>query len=301
MFRIITEAATDYPNGGPAVVAIADAEPFVNGGAPFIEVGGPNGPVHSLPKSSPQAVTSADAPKPSPPSRPQTEQPYLSIALRPVAPRSGPRPDAISPDLVAYHHPDHPVSGEYRALAAEVRRQLGDGGPKAVLFTAAGAGSGTTTVLLNLAATLAGEPDARVLVVDADFHRPGAARKLGRSDTPGLAEVLAESMPLAWALQPTAVDRLQVLGNGKAVDDTATAFAAGFPALAGQLRQWFDWVLIDGGEWGEPSVLGTTCPGFDGVYVVTREGDLDRPAVAALRADVAKCGGLLRGFVTTRA
>ena len=49
MFRIITEGNLDFPPAGPAL-AVADGEPFVQGGAPFIEVGGPTGVVHSLPK-----------------------------------------------------------------------------------------------------------------------------------------------------------------------------------------------------------------------------------------------------------
>src|SRR5205085_9423792 len=82
MFRIITAASPEPPNGGPATMALDDAEPFVGGGAPFIEVGGPNGPVHSLPKSPPKPAPAA---APEKPPRPSVGEAYLSVALRPVA------------------------------------------------------------------------------------------------------------------------------------------------------------------------------------------------------------------------
>ena len=128
MFRIITAGSPDSPNGGPATMALDDAEPFVGGGAPFIEVGGPNGPVHSLPKSAPKP-----APEPEKPARPPAGEAYLSVALRPVArPTADPLPHAVGADVVAFHHPDHPVSGEYRALRDDLLKQVGAGGPKAV-------------------------------------------------------------------------------------------------------------------------------------------------------------------------
>jgi MinD-like ATPase involved in chromosome partitioning or flagellar assembly len=177
---------------------------------------------------------------------------------------------------------------------------VGEGGPWAILRTAAAADHGTTTVLLNLAVTLAAEPGSRVLAVDADFARPGAARRLGLSDAPGLAEVLTRDTPLAWVLQPTAVPRLQVLGAGCPTDATAAALAEDFPTLVGQLRQWFDWVLIDGGVWGELPERDALCPAFDAVYLVTREADRDEPGCGTAREQITRHGGLLRGYISTK-
>lgn len=303
MFRIITEGSLDYPaGGGPAAVALPDPEPFVSGGAPYIEVGGPNGPVHSLPKPAPKAVAGVEVTTPPPARPPAGGDRYLTVALHQIAPApAAPHPHAVTADVVAYHHPDHPASAGYRALADELRRQVGADGPKAVLLTAPAEDNGTTTVLLNLAVTLAREPGARVLVVDADFDHPGVGRKLGLADIPGLAEAMAGTLPLAWALQPTAVTRMQALAAGAATPATGTAFATDFPALLGQLRQWFDWVLVDGGVWGERPHRDATSPAFDGVYLVTRDEDPDRPVFATVRAQVAKAGGLLRGYITTKA
>jgi len=309
---------------------------------PFVEIGGPGGPVYSAastaassnvliaPRPAPAAPKLASVPpklmtepkvevKPEPKSEPVRAYPrlvpsapvvapaapstaYLSVRFHDVAARQ-PRISAEGPDpaLVALHYPDHAVSGEYRLLRDEVSRQLPDATSRVVLFSAATPEAGTTTVLLNLAITLAQEGKARVLVVDGNVNRPGVASKLALKTAPGLCEVLAHRVPLAWAVQPSVVPSLQILAAGDATDATPAAVGRDFPKLLGQLRQWYDWVLVDGGMWGAMTERDAACPAADAVYLVTRDGDLDRPEFLSLRGWVKELGGLLRGYVATRA
>lgn len=310
-FRIITEGSLDYPGRATTVV---ENDPFLDGSAPYVEVGGPQPVFHGLPKlparitaTEPKAAAvPAEPPKPAQPLPTRAifaDDRYVSAQMHGIAPKTAPAPlpTTVHPSVVAFHHGDHAVSAEYRGLRDELRRQIGaDHQPRAVLFTAAASDNGTTTVLLNLAVTLAKEPHTRVLVIDADFDRPSAASKLGLSDVPGLSEVLNQSLPVAWALQPTPLPKLQVLGAGKPTADTLPLMSTDFPKLVTQLRQWFDWILIDGGVWGERPHRDATSPAYDGVYLVTRQAEMDRPVFNSLRSQVAKHGGLLRGFITTR-
>ena len=299
MFRVITEARE------PAAVApVADD-------VPFVEVGGPDGVMTSVMTPRPVARL---APQPAAVSDPTPVPTRLPDPPRPAPPPPDPRvlsvsfhhfpvpnlrllPTGVAPELVTYHFPDHAVSGEYRAVVAEVKRPFADPGPRTLLFTAAVPVAGTSTVLLNVAVALAQEGGPRVLVVDANFVRPGAARRFGATDSPGLAEVLGQTVPLAWAVQPTPLTNLHVLAAGVL---TAKPMAADLPKLLTQLRQWFDWVLVDCGVWTEFDHHAGTAPAADGVYLVTRQHDLDRPEFGALRGAVAADGGSLRGYVTTR-
>jgi Mrp family chromosome partitioning ATPase len=209
-------------------------------------------------------------------------------------------PSGVAPELVTYHFPDHPVSGEYRAVVAELKKPFTDAGPRTLLFTAAAAVAGTSTVLMNSAVALAQEGGPRVLVVDANLPRPGAARRFGATEAPGLAEVLGQTVPLAWAVQPTPITNLHVLAAGSPVAGSATRMAADLPRLLAQLKQWFDWVLVDCGVWTEFDDRTATGTAADGAYLVTRQHDLDRPEFGALRGAVAAAGGHLRGYITTR-
>src|SRR5690349_12227653 len=186
------------------VEAGADAVPFPeledDDAVPFIEVGGPREPALRIvtpppppPPTTPppprNEVTPTRAPAPDPTGPLPPAGPF-TIAFQPV--HAGRLPGrGFGPELIAYHQPDHPVSVQYRSLAAEIARQLPGAGPRVLLFTAASAGAGTSTVLLNLAITLARQEAARVVAVDANVARPALAAWLGVPAGPGLAEARA--------------------------------------------------------------------------------------------------------------
>ncbi len=312
MFRIISEGGPDprpYPTHaprGPVGVVVAERPDPVpvevwEEPAPFVEVGGPDGVVTSHPRTVPDAKpTPAVAAAPLPETLTPAEPRALSVSFHQF-PRSGLRllPAGVSTDVVAHHFPDHPVSAEYAAVRDAIRAQFDEPGPRVLAFAAAAAVSGTTTVLLNVAASFAKESGAKVLAVDANLARPGVARRLAVPDAPGLSDVLGQTVPLAWALQPSPVPNLHALTAGTG-GVPGGVFAADFPRLLGQLRQWFDWVLVDGGVWGELPGGEAVGPAGDGVLLVARSGEIDRPEFAGLRTAVASAGGLLRGYVTTR-
>ena len=310
---VAVEQPRDEDDGDETFVVEADD-------APFVEIGGPAGPVFSgapaKPRSVPEAKVRTEgasarafpriaSPVPTPAPVPLADAPaYLSVRFHDVVPRVPGRVGGPDPGLVALHFPDHPESGEYRTLRDEIAKQLPAATSRTLTFTAAAPEAGTTTVLLNLGITLAREGQ-RVLVADANFTRPGAAAKLALRGAPGLVEVLAGQIPLPWALQPTAAPSLQALTAGSAPDASgipalAAALGRDLPKLLGQLRQWFDWVLIDAGVGGVVPERDATCAASDAVYLVTREADAERPEFVGLRTWVKQLGGALRGYVTTR-
>ena len=126
------------------------------------------------------------------------------------------------------------------------------------------------------------------------------ASKLGLQAAPGLGEVLANRVPVTLAVQPTAVKRLDALSAGLAVESIGTALSREFPRLLGQLRHWYDWVVVDGGTWGACPERDATCSAVDAVYLVTRDTQVERPEFLAARGWVKELGGPLRGYVTTR-
>lgn len=284
--------------------------------APFIEVGGPSGPVFSgsvaAVKAPPKPAAAAET-KPAPstieptpearefPRLAETQR-YVSVIFHNLGEAKRPAVSIDGPDLglVALHVPDHPVSGEYRSLRDAIRVQIPQTIPRVIQFAAAASEAGTSSVLLNLAVTLARQDSPRVLVVDANLDRPALARLLGVKSTPGLAEVLVKQIPLPWAVQPTVVPHLEVLAIGAIAGTTAEAFTEDFPRLIEQLRQWYDWVLIDAGVWGTVPERDGACAAADAVYLVTRDSDATRPEFAALRTGVKHAGGLLRGYISTR-
>ena len=298
---------------------------------PFVEVGGPEGvvtsyqrpatptyaapptvrfvspatvsvPFHVLPTPPEPRFAPAPRPRPAPVAPPAVaEDPrVLSVALHKF-PKPGLRilPAGVAPEVVTYHHPEHPISAEYRLVRDEIRRSFDGHASRVVSLTGTSAAAGTTTVLLNVAVAMTQDTGARVLVVDGNVLRPAVAARLATGDAPGLSEVLAQSVPLAWAIQTTAVSGLHVLAAGVATDKTLASLPTELPRLLTQVRQWFDYVFVDVGAWEHSTAqsaanLAAAC---DSVYLVSRHAELERLEFHHLRAAL---GHTLKGYITTR-
>lgn len=304
----------DAPDDGAWENAVEPAVDAPSDDAPFIEIGGPGGPVFSAslgsgplprqlgsPPVEPKLEPRAEPARAFPRLAPATAPAYLSVRFHDVLPR-GARRIGEGPDtsLVAFHLPEHPVSKEYLTLRDEIRKQLPEASAHVLLFTAAATEAGTSTVLLNLGAVLAADGKNRVMVVDGNLKRPAIAAKLGLRLAPGLCEVLAQRVPLTLAVQPSAIARLDALVAGDSTHSTPAAVACDLPRTLTQLRQWYDWVLVDGGVWGGMAERDAACPAADAVYLVTRDTDSERPEFLAVRGWVKELGGHLRGYVATK-
>jgi Mrp family chromosome partitioning ATPase len=278
---------------------------------PFIEVGGPREPALRLvpaPLFSAGVAgdasgarvlgfgkqpTAASTPTPLPETRESGEKSaLLTIRFQPVhaATLSGRGPVA---ELVAFHQPNHAVSGQYRALAAEISRHLPGSLPRVLLLAGAAEGVGTSTVLLNLAMTLA-QQDATVTLVDANLARPALADRLGVPTAPGLREVLAGRMPATWCVHETVQSNLFVMPAGGVAtpgDDYDLS-----PAVAA-LRDRNAWVVVDAGPWEDSPLVANLVGGCDAVYLVMRQESLAE--TAALQESVLQQTGRLRGCVLT--
>src|SRR4029079_19683855 len=118
--------------------------------------------------------------------------PPPAAVATPTVRNERPRP---AEELVSLRAPHSPEAEQYRALRETIERQRRDTGLRVVAITSAGPGEGKTVTSVNLAGALAQSAGSRVLLVDADLHRPAVARYLGLTDERalGFADVLADS------------------------------------------------------------------------------------------------------------
>jgi len=121
--------------------------------------------------------------------------------------------------------PDSDVTGTSEEFRIVKRRILSaafdaDGKPKArgnlVLVNSAHPGEGKTWCAISLAISLAAEQDMDVLLVDADFGKPGICERLGLPEGPGLMDALADpQMAVEQAVLRTDIPALSVLPAGR--------------------------------------------------------------------------------------
>lgn len=132
-------------------------------------------------------------------------------AIEPVAPVFPAQPDVFrapdwrgpvqSLDRVALAEggfllPDGPVtalSEEFRLLKRDLLSQFQSAKRgNRILVCSAHSGEGKSFCAINLALSLAAEQDRQVLLVDADFGKPGLPGRLGLEAGPGLMDALAD-------------------------------------------------------------------------------------------------------------
>lgn len=153
------------------------------------------------------------------------------------------------PQLVSLVAPGSMEADQYRALRHTLEQVRRDRGHRIFATTSAGAGDGKTLTTLNLAGALAQSRDARVLVIDADLHRPSVARYLGidAEGGPGLTDAIrSDACTLANVVRNIDRWNLYVVPAGHC---TAGAYellnSPRFESLIAEARETFDYVLID--------------------------------------------------------
>src|SRR5207247_2960919 len=119
----------------------------------FIEVGGPRRQLEASPsvlaapaprgpmsinrvaaESAPAASASV---KPLIPPSERAEQEVVFLPIPPTPPPLSPPGQRFAPELLAYHHPDHPVTEQYRGLWKALAGPLSLGPDQGLMFTAA--------------------------------------------------------------------------------------------------------------------------------------------------------------------
>ena len=170
-------------------------------------------------RAAPAVEVPADEPMP----------PVVEVA-RPVTPDAGHRaPDWRGPvhsiDRITLGEngwlvPDGPVtaiSEEFRLLKRDLLAQLGDDARgNRVLVCSAHRGEGKSFCAINLALSLAAEKDREILLVDADFGKPGIPEALGLTSGPGLMDAIVDpSIAIEDCVIRTDIPSLAVLPAGQ--------------------------------------------------------------------------------------
>jgi capsular exopolysaccharide synthesis family protein len=154
-------------------------------------------------------------------------------------------PNLIPPLLTAFHSPTTLAAEEYNRLAVTLITAAGERVLKRVLVASAQQGEGRTSITLNLACTLA-LAHKRVLVVDADLHRPSHLRYLGLNADVGFTDVLKKNLPAGSAvvrIQPYGFD---LLPTREQVKNSAELLSSpGFGEMLALFEPDYDFILFD--------------------------------------------------------
>ncbi len=153
---------------------------------------------------------------------------------------------------------------------------------KCILMTSASPSEGKSTVAAHLAIAHA-EQGHKTLLIDGDMRRPSLHKLFGVENLVGLSKVLEHNTDWHEVLiKPRPDLELQVMPAGPSTRRAADLVGQALPRLLDRAREEFDLVILDA-----PPLLGFPEPlqmaaAVDGVIVVTRAGQTERRAVAAV-------------------
>jgi capsular exopolysaccharide synthesis family protein len=197
------------------------------------------------------------------------------------------------------------------SMMAESFRQIrgrliaeANGNPTTTLLVASIApGGGATTVASNLANGMALNK-MRVLLVDANFYRPGLQGTYKNIPSTGLTDVIVDGTRLDSAIVfSPEIPNLHVMGaGGRPTAANGEVFeSAGFRALLTTLKSRYDIVIFDGAPLNLVTDSITLGAMVDGVVAVVRGGEVSRGTVLRVREQLRQVRAKLLGVVLNAA
>lgn len=207
----------------------------------------------------------------------------------------------VNTSLVSLLETTTPMAESFRRLEANIIHSNPDQSLKALMVTSTRKGEGKSTILANLGIALA-ESGQSVIVVDTDLRRPNVDNMFSVRRSPGIVDVLFESVSLKEAVQSTVVSNLEVLSAGqKPPSPTAITKSASFKNLLNTLKEQYDWVLLDTAPYGIITDASSFINEADGVLVVaefgeTETGEMQHTLDALKRVNANVLGTVLNRF-----
>ena len=203
--------------------------------------------------------------------------------------------------VVAYHYPTSALTEQYRMLSHNLKTQLAKEGAKVILVSSAIHGEGKTVTATNLALSLTEMGNSKVALIDADLRRGRIAEYLGlRKDLPGLSGFLSNGLAMKQAMVRNSIDNLTIIPSGEATNNpTGLIGSQKFRTLIAELRNHFDYVIVD-----SPPIMAVADAGIlgrdtDGLLMVIQSGRTPKSVIAHANILFKQAGIKMLGYVLT--
>ncbi len=196
----------------------------------------------------------------------------------------------------------HSMASEaFRVLRTNLRFAGVDRPLQTILITSPAPSEGKSLTVANLGAALA-QAGERVILVDADLHRPRLHRVFGLRNNRGITSALLEEHPnLDGLLQDTTVPGLQVLTSGPLPPNASELLgSAHMRELLSQLSRQADVLLLDSPPataLADAAVLATQT---DGVLLVLDAGNTRREAARRASEALGRVNARVVGAILNR-
>lgn len=173
------------------------------------------------------------------------------------------KPDFVKRGQKAHLNPKSFVAEAYRTIRTAIFFGVPKDEAKTILITSPAAGDGKTTVVSNLAVTMA-QAGQKTLVLDADFRRP-MQHNIFQIDSKegGLSNLIAGAINAEEAIQPGPVENLYILSCGAEIPNPSEVLNSNsFAKMLKDFSEQYDRVIIDSppvGPVADSQILSALC------------------------------------------
>ena len=184
-------------------------------------------------------------------------------------------------DRIVVHSDRRGAGAErFRLICMSLRNSRAGKAPKILLITSPLPQDGKSTIALNLATSLSEGGKVKVLLLEADLHRPSLQSHLGLERMRGLTDVVEDLLEPAAALRRIDPLGFYLLPSGHPSENpTALLQSGGFHGLLRDFRACFEWILIDCPPALPLADVTALRSQADGVLLVARSGSTPREAI----------------------
>jgi len=209
---------------------------------------------------------------------------------------------ATREELSVLRDPHGQIAEQYRRLRNSLQALNPDGAPRTVVMTSSIRGEGKSVATLNLALAFVEMPRMRIALLDGDLRDPSLEKYLGLPRRQGITEVLRGQLPLAAAVRPTSIERLDLIGAGARPENPSEIMNLDrIKTVLHSLKRDYDYILIDTPPAltiNDPSMLGAIA---DGIVFVVRLGYTPKHLVEETQQVLETLGGNILGTCLTGA
>jgi capsular exopolysaccharide synthesis family protein len=175
--------------------------------------------------------------------------------------------------LVALSDPSSPAAEAFRLLCVRLRDLRRARPLTNLLVSSTSPQEGKSLIAANLACTLAAASRQNVLLLEGDLRRPSQGELFRLEPMPGVCEYFRGDRSLKDSIYRFEEAGIWFLPAGRAQGNSPELIqSAQLSAMAAQLSQWFDWIVID-----SPPILPLADTSVwekmaDGLLLVARRG-----------------------------
>ena len=198
--------------------------------------------------------------------------------------------------LAAHFIPSSTLSESYKALRTSLTFTCAENDLKTIVFTSSSPGEGKTSIVVNVAITMA-QVGQKVLLIDGDLRRPVISKLFGLDQIPGLTyvslgnfewhqvvrsitDLMTGRLSIEDIMKTPGMDNLHIITSGTYSPNPSEIInSKAISDFLGHARQEYDVVLIDA-----PPVLAATDAALwssrvDGTALVYQVGKIARGAL----------------------